>query len=164
MSFDIHPATRDRKPSKHGFARRGKHELEWDRWMAMLARCYNKNASNYARYGGRGIRVCDKWRKCFADFFLDIGNCPSRDHTLERIDNNGHYEPGNVRWATRSEQQNNRRTNHFITHEGKTMTVTQWARFAGINERTFHNRIKMKWPIDEALRSPATKKNRKHYV
>lgn len=171
MSFTIHQATRcpynggkPRKPSKHGAARRGKHQLEWDRWMAMLTRCYSKTTGNYARYGGRGITVCDKWRKCFADFFVDVGPCPSKDHTLDRIDNSGNYEPGNVKWSTRSEQQNNRRGNRLIKYGRRTLTITQWARECGINARTLHHRIKMKWPIGEALSTPATFRNRKHYV
>ncbi len=152
------------RKSKHGAARRGKHELEWDRWMAMITRCYNKNASNYERYGGRGIKVCDEWRNCFGDFLLDVGRSPSKDHTLDRIDNTGNYEPGNVRWSTRSEQQNNRRTNHVIKHCGVSMTLQQWAKAYSINYNTLRHRIKMKWPFAEALSTPATFHNKKHYV
>lgn len=152
------------RKSKHGFARRGQHILEWDRWMAMISRCTNPSASNYSRYGGRGIQVCEKWRNSFTEFFRDVGKAPSRNHTLDRIDNMRGYEPGNVRWATRSEQQNNRRGNCLVTYNGQTFTVTQWSRLCGINQRTLDHRIKSNWPLDEAMNTPASKKNPKHYV
>lgn len=74
----------------------------------MKVRCYNKNYEGFANYGGRGIKVCDEWLNDFAAFFKYVGNKPSPRHTLDRIDNDGNYEPGNVRWATKSEQQMNR--------------------------------------------------------
>ena len=80
-------------------------------WKAMLTRCYNPKAINYAYYGGRGITVCERWRASFADFLADMGERPD-GKTLDRIDSDGHYEPGNCRWATPLEQTANRRISH----------------------------------------------------
>lgn len=92
---------------KHGLAGSERHPL-YDRWRGMWSRCRNRNHSAFSYYGGRGIRVCDRWRD-FTAFVADVGAPPSPAHTLDRTDNNGHYEPGNVRWATPTEQQANTR-------------------------------------------------------
>lgn len=90
---------------------------EYHAWEAMLRRCRVKSEKRYADYGGRGIRVCDAWTASFAAFFRDVGSRPSAAHSLDRIDNDGHYEPGNVRWATRGEQMRNRRTTKISEEE-----------------------------------------------
>lgn len=87
---------------------------EYRPWWRMKGRCYDKNNNRYPLYGARGIRVCDRWRKDFWQFLSDVGPRPSLAHSLDRIDTNGHYEPGNVRWATREEQQRNKRNNRLI--------------------------------------------------
>lgn len=81
---------------------------EYRTWTHMKVRCYNKNYESFSNYGGRGIKVCDEWLNDFVAFFNHVGKKPSPQHTLDRIDNDGNYEPGNVRWATKSEQQMNR--------------------------------------------------------
>ena len=96
-------------PIKHGYAKRGNVHPMFYLWMGMIGRCEDPKRVGYSYYGGRGIRVCDRWRHDFAAFLSDVGVRPSSDHSLDRIDPNGNYEPSNVRWATRSEQQHNRR-------------------------------------------------------
>jgi hypothetical protein len=90
---------------------RRKEYPEYESWRAMKKRCYYPKHQNYARYGGRGIRVCDRWLHDFPTFLEDMGNKPSSIHTLDRKDNDGNYEPDNCKWATPKEQQNNRRNN-----------------------------------------------------
>jgi len=82
---------------------------EYLAWLAMKARCRNVNNSSYSNYGGRGIRVCDRWCESFEAFLTDVGRKPTPTHSLDRINNDGNYEPGNVRWATRHEQRVNQR-------------------------------------------------------
>lgn len=116
----------------------------------MLRRCANPRRVEYARYGGRGIRVCKRWRASFAAFLEDVGQRPDGG-TLERIDNDGHYEPGNVVWATRTEQANNRRSNRRITFSGETRTLIQWARLTGIGYNTIKERLNRGWTPEKAL-------------
>jgi hypothetical protein len=94
---------------RHGHSRALYRTKIYEAWRAMFARCYNPNHISYKNYGGRDIKVCIEWRKSFTKFLVDIGLPPTPKHTLDRIDNNGDYEPGNVKWSTRSEQQYNKR-------------------------------------------------------
>jgi hypothetical protein len=127
---------------------------EYGIWWGMVARCEDPRQQNYDRYGGRGIKVCDKWRGSFAAFLADLGPRPSREHTIDRIDNNGNYEPGNVRWATRIEQANNKRTSRTVTALGRTLTMSQWARETGIKRTALDYRINRGWSPDAALTRP----------
>ena len=117
--------------------------------------------SGYADYGGRGIMVCDRWRTSFEAFYADMGPRPSPQHSLDRIDNDGNYEPGNCRWATRKEQQRNRRQCHIIEAFGDRCTVTEWAERMGVDPRILFYRIK-RMSIEDALTRPVAKIRPKH--
>ena len=139
-----------------------KHGMEplrlWHTYYQMRARCYRSNHSMYYRYGKRGIKVCDEWMESFVAFkewALNNGYQP--DLTIERIDNDGNYCPENCRWATPTEQANNRSTNHFITYNGITDTVANWARRSNMSYATLISRVKLGWPT-ERLFIPPTRK------
>jgi hypothetical protein len=108
-------------------------------WQTMIKRCHNPKAKKFPDYGGRGISVCDRWRRSFADFAADVGDRPEGS-SLDRKDNNGNYEPGNVRWATATEQSNNKRNTILITHDGITMSLKQWSVKIGIRYSTLYAR------------------------
>ena len=88
-----------------------KYKKEYNAWRGMYSRCYNPKEENYKNYGGRGITICQHWRIDFFNFLIDVGLAPSQNHSIDRKDNNGNYEPNNVKWSTRYEQNNNRRDN-----------------------------------------------------
>jgi hypothetical protein len=119
-------------------------------WKAMKGRCYIASNTSYDRYGARGVRVCDRWRNSFEAFLQDIGEPPVPDMSLERINNSGDYEPGNVRWATRIEQGANKRNNLHIDYSGKRQTVAQWARERGIKYSTLRQRVVIGWSPERA--------------
>lgn len=128
------------------------HSREHNKWCSMLARVYNKNVLSYKHYGGRGIGVCERWNN-FENFLEDMGKCPD-GMTLERLDNNGNYEPGNCAWKSRMDQANNKRNNIFIEYIGKRQTMTQWARDLNLKFPTLWARInKLGWPLERALGS-----------
>ena len=108
-------------------------------------------------YGGRGIRVCERW-KSYEAFFADVGARPSAEHSLDRIDTNGHYEPGNVRWATRREQNRNHRYHRWLTHQGETKMLAEWAEETGIGRSTIHLRLKAGWSTERALTEPVKRR------
>lgn len=118
-------------------------------WHSMRDRCNNQAHRQYKNYGARGIKVCKRWED-FTMFFADMGNPPDK-RFIDRIDNNGDYEPSNCRWATALEQQNNKRNNWLLTINGKTMTVAQWARELGIKPKPVYKRLKAGWTPELAL-------------
>lgn len=121
-------------------------------WWAMLERCGNLSHASWAHYGGRGISVCERW-KTFENFYADMGDRPE-GKTLDRINVNGNYEPGNCRWATHIEQGNNRRNNRFITHNGETKTVREWERVFGFETNIIASRLRRGWSEEDALTRP----------
>lgn len=131
-----------RRAQRHGEARhRARRTPEYDAWRSMKQRCYYKNGRNYSRYGGRGITVCDQWRDSYETFLADVGRRPSPQHSLDRIDNNGNYEPGNVRWATDEQQQQNTRRTRVLTIGGESRCIAEWSRISGTEEKTIAERI-----------------------
>ncbi len=134
---------------KHGYAR----SKVYRAWVGMKSRCYDKNFCGFHNYGGRGIRVCDRWLNDFSAFLEDMGE-PSKRESLDRIDVNGNYEPKNCRWASQTTQSNNRRTNRAISAFGKTMTEAQWCKRLGLTRGTISHRIKAGWTVDDAVSKP----------
>ncbi len=126
-------------------------------WADMRRRCRNPNDPAYHSYGGRGILVCDRWQN-FEHFLADMGRRPSKRHSIERVDNDKGYFPGNVVWATVEQQCNNRRTNIYITFSGKSLTITQWASIVGIKNRPLTRRYWLGWTPEDLLTiRPGTK-------
>jgi hypothetical protein len=112
-------------------------------WLGMRNRCYYKYQANYKDYGARGIAVCEEWRDSFEAFYAwAIANGYSENLSLDRINNDGNYEPSNCRWATRKEQSNNSRRNTFVEINGKVATITEWARISGVKQQTISYRYK----------------------
>ena len=120
-------------------------------WVNIKSRCQNPKDKKYNIYGGRGIKVCEQWQK-FENFYKDMQPHPGSKYSIDRIDNNGDYEPSNCRWATAKQQANNRRSNHLITFKGKTQNMKQWAKEIGLNYSTLLLRInQLGWPLEKAL-------------
>lgn len=111
-------------------------------WSHIKSRCFNPKVPCYKHYGGRGITMCDRWRESLENFVSDMGTRPSPAHSIDRIDNNGNYEPGNCRWATTKEQANNTRSNRKVTVSGETKNSTQWADSIGVRREVIYKRLK----------------------
>lgn len=111
-------------------------------WLNMKARCCNPKHPSFSHYGGRGVKVCDRWVVSFRDFYDDIGPRPTPAHSLDRIDNQGDYEPSNCRWATKMQQSGNTRRNKMVQYLGQEMCISQAARMAGLSVSTLRWRIK----------------------
>ena len=123
---------------------------EYTTWTLMKGRCFNPTNKSFSQYGGAGITVCERWL-VFENFLADMGQKPPQ-HTLERIDNTKGYAPDNCRWATVTDQANNRRTNVLISYAGKTLTLAQWARETGVNYKNLFYRVRMAgWPFEKAI-------------
>ncbi len=127
------------------------HSAEYSIRNGMISRCHNPHDIRYADYGGRGISVCDQWRTSYQSFLEHVGRRPSPSHSIDRISNDGNYEPGNVRWSTSHEQRRNTRQTHNISFGGVTRCVRDWARELGIHERTIHRRLKRGWTTTQVL-------------
>lgn len=127
---------------------------EYKIWCGLIQRCENPNNPRFADYGGRGIKICERWRRSFMDFLRDMGQRPSTNHSLDRIDNNGGYELTNCRWATRQQQQRNRKTNRLLTLNGATKTVAEWAEFLGLSEHLIRSRLQIGWTATRTLSEP----------
>lgn len=123
----------------------------YNSWSGMKSRCSNPNLPLYKYYGGRGIKVCDKWCS-FKGFWEDMGPTYKAGLSIDRIDNNGDYEPDNCRWATHKEQCNNRRSNTIIEIDGVTKTLAQWCDLSGLKRTTIIQRhFGLGWDFKRAL-------------
>ncbi|MCI0737544.1 MAG: hypothetical protein L0Y72_00775 [Gemmataceae bacterium] len=141
-----------KKNHKHGHDVRGKRTAEYRVWLNMLFRCYNKSADRYDQYGGRGIRVSERWKTSFANFLADMGPRPSPNHSIDRKDNNGNYEPGNCRWATRKEQARNTSKTRLVEIRGRMLCLSDAAKDQGIDKSTVYSRMRKGESIEKALR------------
>ncbi len=137
----------------HGHTANGKRSRTFRSWEAMKARCHDPKNIGYARYGGRGIQVCDRWRESFQVFLEDMGARPI-DMSIDRIDNDGNYEPANCRWASRIDQARNKRRNRLITFRGKTEPLAVWAQTIGLSARALSERLRRGWSIEDAMTRP----------
>jgi hypothetical protein len=138
---------------KHGHSSGGKMTKIYSTWFEIKKRCLNKNCKKYPMYGGRGIKVCKRWMK-FENFYKDMGDPPTEFHSIDRINNNGHYEPSNCRWSTAKQQAMNRRSTVFLTHKGETLPVKVWCERLGVRPGLVYGRIFSGWSVEESVFTP----------
>ena len=133
-------------------------------WDGMKARCYNPRKTYYPIYGGRGIEMCDEWHYSFESFRnWALANGYDDSLTIDRIDNDGNYCPENCRWATVSQQNNNKSTSHYLTYNGETKTIMQWAEATGFTFHAIYARLAKGMTVEEALLTPLQTKGNGHY-
>jgi len=147
--------TGNRYAATHGKS----HLPEFKTWEGMIQRCTNSNDKGYFRYGGRGIKVCDRWLNSFENFLADMGLKPGPKYSIDREDNNGNYEPGNCRWATIQEQCRNRSSNKLVEFDGRTKSVQEWADEKGLNHSALSHRLRLGWSVERALNTPLRIRN-----
>lgn len=131
-------------------------ELTYKVWHAMRARCTNPKYASFKHYGARGIKVCARWED-FSAFVEDMGFQPP-GMCIDRINNDGHYEPGNCRWVTKAENNRNRRVNRIYTANGKTQCLTDWAQEIGVSPQMLWSRLEKGWSFDEAISLPVMRR------
>ena len=140
---------------RHGHAGGGTLSLTYSSWKSLRTRCLNPKAAGYHRYGGRGITVCARWLGSFEAFLADMGERPSRRHSIERQESDGHYEPGNCYWGTPKEQARNRSNNRMLTFNGETLSCAEWADRIGIKRNALQARLNQRgYTVEEALTLP----------
>ena len=148
----------DNMREKRGFRHGMRYSKIYRVWAGIISRTNYKGDTNYHRYGGRGIKVCDRWRK-FESFFRDMGETYKEGLQIERVDNNGNYEPKNCCWVTRSQQLCNKRNNHFVEWEGKRQTLKQWGDELGFKPDTLRFRLgEYGWSIGKAFTTPVLRR------
>ena len=138
-------------------ARDGGQSPEYRTWNRMIYRCEDAKCVAFFRYGGRGIKVCSRWRESFAAFLADMGPRPSNKHSIDRINGDGDYEPNNCRWATRVQQARNVKTNCRLTARGETRCLVEWIPVASVTANAIRSRIKAGWSHERAIFEPAIK-------
>lgn len=141
---------------KHG----GCGTLTYARWKSMMARCYNKRATNFKYYGAKGILVCEQWHD-YREFLRNMGECPSPDMTVERVDNELSYTPDNCIWMSKANQNKHRSHCVQLTHDGRTRNLTDWAKEVGISANSLAMRIRLGWDTERALMQPLKRRTSK---
>lgn len=131
----------------------------WHSWRDMNRRCTNQEYAQWKDYGGRGISVCERWSSSYENFLADMGIKPFSKAQIDRIDNNGNYEPSNCHWVTRAENSRNKRSNRIISSQGETLILTDWAEKTGISESLIRHRLDVGWSTEEAL-NPVTRRRK----
>lgn len=144
----------------HGASARGRMTAEYRAWQNIIYRCENRNARQWADWGGRGIKMWAGWRHDFGRFLAALGPRPSEHHTIERINNDKNYVPGNVRWATRREQNRNKRNVRMMTFKGTRLPRVEWAEKVGLQPDTLAARITAGWSVRRALTTPTRQRLR----
>ena len=132
--------------TKHGMAKTRIFKI----WVGVRKRCTNSNCKSYNLYGGRGITISSKWDN-FIDYYNDMKEGYSDDLSLDRIDPNGNYEPGNCRWATMKTQNRNKRNNHFVNYDNNNKTLAEWSEISGVDSNVINYRIKNGWDLKNAI-------------
>jgi hypothetical protein len=140
---------------RHGHSRNGKQSAEYICWVSMRGRVLNPGNDRFEDYGGRGITICKRWDD-FENFLADMGPKPSAAMSIDRIEVNGNYEPGNCQWGTKEEQARNKRNSALITFNDETLCVATWSERLGIPYATLHARLQV-WPVEKAFTTPVRK-------
>jgi len=146
--------------NKSTSGRRGiaRHPL-YSTWAGMRERCYKTFNISYPNYGGRGIKVCDRWQNSFRNFYDDMGDRPSPSHTLDRLDNNKDYSPENCAWSTKEEQGSNKRNTIKLFYRGGVITYRDAAAISGLSHKRLYSRIAMQgWTVERAIETPVAKR------
>ena len=131
----------------HGMSRSSEYRI----WCLMRSRCGNPDNQDYKDYGGRGIEVCQRWRESFVAFFADMGPKPFPRAEIDRIDNNGNYEPGNCRWTDRKTQTRNKRNNRIVEYKGEARCIAAWSDLTGISQRALSKRLHRGCSLDRVF-------------
>jgi hypothetical protein len=126
----------------------------YDVWCKIRQRCLNPNAPNYKNYGGRGIGICPEWERSFVAFYSHVGDKPDSMESIDRINNDGDYEPGNVRWATKADQNRNSRANRMVEVNGEQRCMAEAARLSGMKPEALRSRLRLGWSTEDALSIP----------
>lgn len=146
---------RIKKHTTHGMSR----SKDYFRWQGMIERCKPMN-KDHKNYYDKGVMVCDRWSKSFEAFISDMGKCPKEKTSIDRINSDGNYEPGNCRWATWSQQSRNKRTNRLLEFRGITRCVTDWAKELGISRCSIFSRLCRGWSVERILTTPIRKQKK----
>jgi len=150
-----------RRNTKHGFAKRGSKARLYNIWVRMKQRCFDPNTDDYKRYGGRGVTICEEWLRFQYFHWWAVMNGYEDNLSIDRIDNDGNYEPGNCRWVSTSTQSRNKSNNHPITFRGEMKTLAEWSDILGIESSLLRYRLSH-WDIEKAFTYPI--KGGKHEI